>query len=215
MLLKAQIHEKVTGQLGTRTIRHHIVKRTILAPQTIWHHGQFGTAENFLDISKLNFTTPRKKVIFCGPWQAQGKVSVHFLFYYHKNPYLGLLAAGICNPTRTQQIRLLVPNCPLFHCGAKSSAVPYYPLLHYGAKLSWCRVKLSTGLNFPRCQIVRIYNMVPNCLPAWAVPNCPGAKLSWCQIVMVPNCPRNYVAKMHRRTGFDKLARLSVISRIG
>merc|ERR1712018_1002408 len=27
--------------------------------------------------------------------------------------------------------------------------------------------------------------LVPNC----PVPNCPGAKLSWCQIVLVPNCP--------------------------
>ena len=32
-----------------------------------------------------------------------------------------------------------------------------------------------------RCQIV----LVPNC----PVPNCPGAKLSWCQIVRVPNSP--------------------------
>merc|ERR1712107_589842 len=27
--------------------------------------------------------------------------------------------------------------------------------------------------------------LVPNC----PMPNCPGAKLSWCQIVLVPNCP--------------------------
>ena len=27
--------------------------------------------------------------------------------------------------------------------------------------------------------------MVPNCPPTWTVPNCP-----WCQIVLVPNCPR-------------------------
>merc|ERR1711954_330863 len=89
---------------------------------------------------------------------------------------------------------VLVPNCP----GAKLSTfiilVPNCPLL-----LSWCQIV--------RCQIVNIsgkiwylilaeiakkkgifftfFVLVPNC----PVPNCPGAKLSWCQIVLVPNCP--------------------------
>ena len=38
---------------------------------------------------------------------------------------------------------------------------------------------------FSWCQIVRFIMLVPNCPGA----KLSGAKLSWCQIVLVPNCP--------------------------
>ena len=62
-----------------------------------------------------------------------------------------------------------------------------------------CSIKFNLIISNVWCQIV----LVPNC----PVPNCPGAKLSWCQIVhfyylgaklsvfiiLVPNCPLYYL----------------------
>ena len=62
-----------------------------------------------------------------------------------------------------------------------------------------CFIKFNFNISNVWCQIV----LVPNC----PVPNCPGAKLSWCQIVhfyylgaklsafiiLVPNCPLYYL----------------------
>ena len=86
---------------------------------------------------------------------------------------------------------IVVPNCPLF------IAVPNCPPLHCSAKLSWCQNVLVPKC--PRCQSVLFYI---------AVPNCPGAKLSWyqivlgaklssftlrCQIVLVSKCSRCHI----------------------
>ena len=62
-----------------------------------------------------------------------------------------------------------------------------------------CSIRFNLIISNVWCQIV----LVPNC----PVPNCPGAKLSWCQIVhfyylgaklsafiiLVPNCPLYYL----------------------
>ena len=79
---------------------------------------------------------------------------------------------------------IMLPNC-LF-----STVVPNCPRCQSVLFLLWCQIVLF----LLRCQIVLLYI---------AVPNCPGAKMSWClnvlgakvssftlrcQIVLVPNC---------------------------
>ena len=90
------------GQFGTRTSWHRNVKEdnlatnVNLAPRTIWHLGRFGTLDNL---------APRP-IWQKGQFGTAGLANIHFLK---------------CTAVPNCPFFIMVPNCPLLHCGAKLS----------------------------------------------------------------------------------------------
>merc|ERR1711963_22217 len=67
---------------------------------------------------------------------------------------------------------VLVPNFPVPNCP--------------GAKLSWCQI---VHFYYLSAKLSAFIILVPNCPLYYLGAKLSGAKLSWCQIVLVPNCP--------------------------
>ena len=86
------------------------------------------------------------------------------------------------------------PRCQIVG-GAKLSVVPHCLRCQIVNSTLWCQIvhgaKFSVVPTCLRCQIVHGAKLS-------AVPNCQRCQIVWCQIVLVPNCP-----KIHETCVFD------------